>query len=83
MNLPELSINFFKLACFLIKNSGGIIHFYQFCDKPKPTEKAIKNIKTKVQSLICEIQDIMLTKIVKNYSPKTDLIVVDFSIKST
>ncbi|MFX1446532.1 MAG: class I SAM-dependent methyltransferase family protein, partial [Promethearchaeota archaeon] len=34
MNLPEQSINYVDIACFLMKKTGGMLHFYQFCEKP-------------------------------------------------
>lgn len=81
MNLPEQSINYVDIACFLMKKTGGILHLYQFCEKPDPIEKGIKNLITKLNRMGWYIEEIINSKIVKPFSPKSDLIVVDVKIK--
>jgi len=81
MNLPEQSINYVDIACFLTKKTGGILHLYQFCEKPNPIEKGIENLKTNLNRLGWGIEEIINSKIVKPFSPKSDLIVVDVRIK--
>ncbi len=81
MNLPEQSINYIDIACFLTKKTGGILHLYQFCEKPNPIEKGIENLRTKLNRLGWFIEEIINSKIVKPFSPKSDLIVVDVKIK--
>ena len=82
MNLPENSIKFIEEACFLMKKSGGVLHFYQFSEKPKPIEKTLKILEENLSNLNWEIEDVTNSKIVKHYSPRSDLIVVDLKIKS-
>jgi tRNA (guanine37-N1)-methyltransferase len=81
MNLPEQSINYVDIACFLMKKTGGILHLYQFCEKPNPIEKGIENLKTKLNRMGWGIEEIINSKIVKPFSPKSDLIVLDLKIK--
>ncbi len=81
MNLPEQSINYIDIACFLTKKTGGIIHLYQFCEKPNPIEKGIKNLRNQLNRMGWHIEEIINSKIVKPFSPKSDLIVVDVKIK--
>ena len=80
MNLPESSLNFLDIACFLLKESGGIIHNYQFSEKPNPIKKAIENLEAKLEGTHYNIDNILDSKIVKNFSPKSDLVVVDLQI---
>ncbi|MFX1337107.1 MAG: class I SAM-dependent methyltransferase family protein [Promethearchaeota archaeon] len=82
MNLPEKSLGFMDIACFLMKNSGGILHNYQFCEKPNSIEKAKDKLKYSLEKLNWYIQEIITSKIVKSYSPKSELIVLDAKIKS-
>jgi len=82
MNLPEKSIGFIDIACFLMKKSGGIIHSYQFSDKPNAVEKAIKNLQESIIKQKYVVEKIINSKIVKHYSPKAELIAVDLKIKS-
>jgi len=81
MNLPEQSINYVDIACFLMKKTGGILHLYQFCEKPNPIEKGIENLRTKLNRMGWYIEEIINSKIVKPFSPKSDLVVVDVKIK--
>jgi len=80
MNLPEKSLEFIDVACFLMKKSGGIIHSYQFCDKPNSIEKAIDNLKESLIDQDWYIKMVHNSKIVKPFSPKAELIVVDLKI---
>jgi tRNA (guanine37-N1)-methyltransferase len=80
MNLPEKSLEFIDIACFLMKKSGGIIHSYQFCDKPNSIEKAIENLKESIKNQKWSIEKILNSKVVKPFSPKAELIVVDLKI---
>ncbi len=81
MNLPEQATNYIDIACFLTKKTGGILHLYQFCEKPNPIEKGIENLRTKLNRMGWYIEEIINSKIVKPFSPKSDLIVADVEIK--
>jgi len=81
MNLPEQSINFLDVACFLMKKPAGILHFYQFCEKPDTIKKGIENLHTNLKDCGWHIEEILNSKVVKPFSPKSDLIVLDLKIK--
>jgi tRNA (guanine37-N1)-methyltransferase len=81
MNLPEQSINFLDVACFLMKKPSGILHFYQFCEKPNPIKKGIENLNTNLKGSGWHIEEILNSKVVKPFSPKSDLIVLDLKLK--
>jgi len=82
MNLPEQSINYLDTACFLMKESGGILHLYQFCEKPNAIEKGIENLRLTLKNNRWQIKKVINSKIVKSFSPKSDLIIVDAKIES-
>ncbi len=81
MNLPEDSINFIDVGCILMKKSGGILHFYQFSEKPKAINKTLNSLKKKLNGFNWKIEKIIDSKIVKSYSPKAELVVVDLFMK--
>ncbi len=81
MNLPEQSIDFLDVMCFLMKKSNGILHFYQFCEKPNPIKKGIENLKSNLKGSGWHIEEILTSKVVKPFSPKSDLIVLDLKLK--
>ncbi|KKL55484.1 hypothetical protein LCGC14_2254940 [marine sediment metagenome] len=77
MNLPEKALDFINTACYLMKKSGGILHFYHFSEKPNPIERVKELLKIKLEILNWNIEKILNSKVVKSYSPKKDLIVLD------
>ncbi|MBY9007094.1 MAG: class I SAM-dependent methyltransferase family protein [Candidatus Lokiarchaeota archaeon] len=81
MNLPESSLSFINIACHLIKKEGGIIHNYQFCDKPNSVEKAIDNIKNVLNDKNWKLCNVNYAKVLKHISAKKDMIVIDAYIK--
>ena len=82
MNLPEKSLDFLEIACYLIKKSGGIIHNYQFCSKPNPGEQAIKQFSQILTQCKYQIKEIIHVNTVKSYSPISDLISLDVEVIS-
>ncbi|MFX1345250.1 MAG: class I SAM-dependent methyltransferase family protein [Promethearchaeota archaeon] len=82
MNLPKDSINFIDVVCFLMKKSGGILHFYQFSEKPNAINKSISILKKKLNEFDWNIDKLLESKIVKSYSPKAQLVVIDLFMKS-
>ncbi|MFX1313051.1 MAG: class I SAM-dependent methyltransferase family protein [Promethearchaeota archaeon] len=82
MNLPEKSIDFIDVSCYLMKNSGGILHFYQISDKPNPIEKTVKGLEIHLSKFNWIIDKIFNSKIVKSYSPTSELVVIDLKIKN-
>ena len=81
MNLPENSIDFIEIACFLMKKIGGTLHFYNISEKPNSVDKTINLLKEKLGKLDWCISRIINSKTVKSYSPKADLVVIDLDIK--
>lgn len=81
MNLPEKSLKFIKVACFLMKPTGGMIHNYQFVNKPRSIERAIESLKDSLEKSFWTIEKISDYRIVKSYSPEIDLVAVDSIIK--
>ena len=80
MNLPERSLNFLDVACFLIKKSGGIVHNYQFCEKPNPIKLAIEHFSHDLTKHDYQIKEILYTGVVKSYSPSSDLVSLDVKV---
>jgi tRNA G37 N-methylase Trm5 len=64
-----------------MKKSGGLLHFYQFSEKPSPIENGIEKLSKNLKKMGWKLEEIMISKTVKPYSPKSDLIVVDAKIK--
>ena len=83
MNLPEMNFNFLDVTCFLMKNSGGILHFYSFSDKKNAFKATKKKLSYHLEENGFKIDSVKSQRVVKAYSPSTDLIVMDCVIKSS
>lgn len=81
MNLPETSYNFLDVACFLLKKSGGILHYYLFSDKSSPIEHSLQNLEKKFDEENYHIVKTLSSRKVKGYSPMIDLISLDLFLK--
>ena len=58
-----------------------ILHHYQFSEKPDTINKSIENKKKELSKFNYTIEKILNSKVVKAYSPKAELIVVDLIMK--
>ncbi|MBY9017196.1 MAG: class I SAM-dependent methyltransferase family protein [Candidatus Lokiarchaeota archaeon] len=81
MNLPEKAVNFLDVACFLLKESGGIIHYYLFNEKSSTIEQTIQNLEKKFDEEKYHIVKILSSRKVKGYSPKIDLLSFDLYLR--
>ncbi len=81
MNLPESSLDFIDVACFLIKEEG-ILYNYQICEKPQSIKKSLLALENALKKNQRNIMKVLNTRIVKQYSPKADLIALDVRINS-
>jgi len=80
MPLPMGAEHFLKEAMQCIKPKGGIVSFYSFVDRKKPYDKSIAKIK-KVAKSIGKSVKVVFKREVRDYSPDTVQIVVDFFVK--
>ncbi|TFF86014.1 MAG: hypothetical protein EU518_00125 [Promethearchaeota archaeon] len=81
MNFPEDSLRFLDVVCNLIKEEGGIIHNYQFSEKPNSIRKAVAKFRNKIEIYDFILKEIKRSDIIKSYSPKSDMIVIDALIQ--
>jgi tRNA (guanine37-N1)-methyltransferase len=81
MNLPEKSRDYLDVVCHLAKRNGCIVHNYQFNKKPDSVKKAIEKLQKELHKFNYRIDNIENARIVKSYSPKSDMVVIDALIK--
>jgi tRNA (guanine37-N1)-methyltransferase len=77
MNLPEKSLDYIDVVCHISKKTGCFLHNYQFCEKPNSVKKAINNLKTELHKFKWRINRINHGEVLKSYSPKFNMIVID------
>lgn len=81
MNLPEKAIEYVDVACKALKQEGGIIHYYQFVNTPKPTETADNRFTEAIKQTNRKLHKIMQARIVRGVAPFTYQVVIDAEIK--
>jgi tRNA (guanine37-N1)-methyltransferase len=82
MNLPGYAINFVDVACQVLKNEGGIIHFFEFVGgETPPEEQIVKDITEAVKKNNRNVEEILEVRRVRMSAPKQWQMVVDVVIK--
>lgn len=82
MNLPFKSGSFLEEAITLLKQKGGIIHYYDIRDEENLFKGAIKDIKQKSKEMSYSIE-VLDERVVRSYSPKTWNIAIDVKLTLT
>jgi len=80
MPLPMGGETFLKEAIMCLKPEGGVVHFYDFVGKENAPSDAIEGIKQAVDASGKSFE-ILQWKKVRDYSPDTIQVVVDFFVK--
>jgi len=81
MNLPEKAIKHVDAACQVLASHGGIMHYYEFTNTPKPLETAKMRLAEAVKQTDRKVEKILYSKIVRGVAPFTWQVVVDAKIK--
>lgn len=81
MNLPQKTLKFIDVACFLMKLSGGILHNYQIVNSQNSIEIAIKSLCLALERSFWTVEKIIDYRIVRAYSPRLNFVVVDSLIR--
>jgi len=81
MNLPERAIEYVDVACEAIKPIGGIMHYYEFTNAPKPREAARIRLIEVVREANRSVRKILSTRTVRATAPYTWQVAVDVEIQ--
>lgn len=79
MPLPDFARDFFDLALFTLKPSGGVIHFYDVGEDPDVFDSSIKFVKEFVSDREVDINN---KRVVRSYAPNLYHVVLDMEVKS-
>ena len=80
MNLPGYAIQFVDVACKVLKQEEGIIHFFEFAGGDNPEETVIEDITREVENAGRKIKKIFEIKKVRMSAPKQWQMVADVLI---
>ena len=81
MNLPEKALEYIDVACVAIKPSGGIIHYYEFAEGERPTEKAKKRATRAINKIGRTVEAVLSERKVKEVAPFKWQVSIDLRIK--
>lgn len=80
MNIPQESGKFVGVACKMLKQEGGLIHYYTFMDDSSSMKEEIRRFCDLISLADRDLKDILHSKKVKNIAPYTWQIVIDAKI---
>jgi len=80
MNLPKKNLEFIKFIRPFIKNNGSELIIYLLEEEPNPIEKGIEELNNHLIESKIHLEKINFSRIVKNYSPKIYMIVLEAMI---
>jgi len=80
MNLPETAIDFVDAACDVLKQEGGVVHFYGFVRSPE----SIDNLKRRFTDLVekngRKVGKFLYAKSIRETAPFESQVVLDAKI---
>ena len=83
MNLPETAIDFVDAACNIVKEQGGLVHFYGFVRSPDSVEKIKDRLSEEAERNGRSVTDFLFAKSIRETAPFESQIVLDIKIANT
>jgi tRNA (guanine37-N1)-methyltransferase len=80
MNLPEKAAEFIDVACKVLKSKGGIIHYYEFIQRPDSINNAQNRLKNSIKRYGRTIDQFLYIKRIRETAPYQDQVVFDIKI---
>jgi len=81
MNLPTQAAEYVDAACMAIKPTGGVIHYYTFCEDPDPIEKAREILSVALLRAGRRLDKTLYSRTVKATAPHEWLCALDVLVK--
>jgi tRNA (guanine37-N1)-methyltransferase len=69
MNLPGKAVEFIDDACYGLRETGGVIHFYSFENAQNPERAASAKLQKAVEAYGRKVKSILSTRVVKEVAP--------------
>jgi tRNA (guanine37-N1)-methyltransferase len=81
MNLPETAIDFVDAACNIVKQEGGLVHFYGFVRSPDRVEKLEQRLSEAAERNGRSVIDFLFARNIRETAPFESQIVLDIKIR--
>jgi tRNA (guanine37-N1)-methyltransferase len=81
MNLPEKAIEYLGTSFEALRPEGGIIHYYEFVNEPKPVEATKKRLMNAVKGSEHVLKRFLSLRIVREVAPFTWQVAADVEIQ--
>ena len=82
MDLPERSLEYVDAALKALRG-GGVLHVYLFEEKPSPKERAVSNVRKRIEEYGWSVREVMRVELVKQVAPRRWQVVVDAYVRSS
>lgn len=80
MNLPEKAAEFIDVACKALKSTGGIIHYYEFIQRPDSIKNAQIRLTNSIKQTGRTIDQFLYIKRIRETAPYQHQVVFDIKI---
>jgi len=77
MNLPSEAVNYLPAASQILKDEGGMVHFYSFAQREENINSVISSFRLNVEAQNRRIKSVRFCKTIKEVAPKRVEVAID------
>jgi tRNA (guanine37-N1)-methyltransferase len=82
MNLPSEAMNYLPAASQILRDEGGIIHFYSFSSREEKIDKVLNSFRSKVEAQNRRVESVRFCKVIKEVAPNRVQVAIDAVLSS-
>jgi tRNA (guanine37-N1)-methyltransferase len=77
MNLPSEAVNYLPAASQIIKDEGGMVHFYAFAQREESIDSVLSSFRSNVEAQNRRIKSVRFCKVIKEVAPNRVQVAID------
>jgi tRNA (guanine37-N1)-methyltransferase len=82
MNLPSEAISYLPAASQILRDEGGIIHFYAFSSREEKIDKVLNSFRSNVEAQNRRVESVRFCKVIKEVAPNRVQVAIDAVLSS-
>jgi len=77
MNLPSEAVNYLSVASQILKDDGGMVHFYSFAQREESIDSVLNSFRSTVEAQDRTIKSVRFCKVIKEVAPNRVQVAID------
>lgn len=77
MNLPSEAVNYLPAASQILKDEGGMVHFYAFAQREENIDSVLGSFRSTVEKQNRRIRSVRFSKVIKEVAPNRVQVAID------